>query len=179
MCVHEDMVDRMPVVVKCELEALLLHYRSIFPAGKIGVKKRDEVTTEFLDAAVEIMLRHRHLFDPRCKTPCARHRKACHAYPYLLLHDAQSFLRGNIAGMSCLDWSARGQQAGTCGKGAMAWLTLMWDYLNNVYDFAIAERTKNYAHRHLQRVVTHCDGTVHEAIFSPTDLGFPASRGRK
>ena len=85
----------------------------------------------------------------------------------------------SISGISCLDWSSMGKRSGTFGQGALAWLALMWEFYNRIYDLAICECTYLYQHRHIQIIVSRVGGVVSPVIFSPTDIGYPAERKRK
>ena len=74
---------------------------------------------------------------------------------------------------------SHGKKAGTFGKGAMAWRTLMWEYFNCVYDLAICECTYLYQRRHIQIVVGRIGAVVSSVVFSPMGIGCPAERPRK
>ena len=54
-----------------------------------------------------------------------------------------------------------GAKKGSFGKGALAWLSLMWDFVNDVYDLAVLECTIGYQERHVQIILDKVlgDGT--------------------
>ena len=116
-------------------------------------------------------------FSPDKLGECYQHGQPCKVYP---THGvAKGSLRCNISGISCLDWTSRGLEVGVFGKGALAFLTLMWDFCAGLYDVGVLECTRKYRHQHIQTLLGPYGFCVYPVVFSPWMIGFPCNRFRK
>ncbi|CAK0809953.1 unnamed protein product, partial [Prorocentrum cordatum] len=188
-CIQTDMRLRMPGVVREALEKLIARYSKEMQEKKSQSRSPDQIFTkkqmgqEFVKEAADIMKQHMGLYKSDVRVPCERHRHAgrgCLAYPQK--GDDKKY-RLLVAGMSCLDWSAKGSKIGVFGVGAMAWCTLMWDMLNDPPDVrsrvGILECTLTYDEEHIRLALQSVGATVDSAVFSPHMLGVPCQRFRK
>mmetsp|Transcript_34568 Transcript_34568/g.112453 ORF Transcript_34568/g.112453 Transcript_34568/m.112453 type:complete len:530 (+) Transcript_34568:170-1759(+) len=186
-CVMADMTERLPPALRTDIENIIAAYQAklVKQLQEFGKKKDRAFTQQLGDAFVaevaHLMLEHKlnGSFDPNLKLPCTKHGKLCPVYPVRGSSVGGCPLKGNASGISCIDWSERGSQAGSFGKGAVAWCTFMWDLLNDDLDWALLERTRHYRHPHLEVVLAHIGASVLPVVFSHSQLGLPCTRYRK
>jgi len=186
-CVMADMTERLPPALRTDIENIIAAYQAklVKQLQEFGKKKDRAFTQQLGDAFVaevaHLMLEHtlNGSFDPNLKLPSTKHGKLCSVYPVRGNNVGGCPLKGNVSGISCIDWSERGSQAGSFGKGAVAWCTLMWDLLNDDLDWALLECTRHYRHPQLEVVLAHIGASVFPVVFSPSHLGLPCTRYRK
>ena len=190
-CVFGDMTMRLPAMLREKLSQLVESYRARCQEQRQRDNaKKAKVISEFgelfVSEVVPILREHLPLFDLDCMQHCYTHGRQCAAYPKSPSR-ASGGLRINICGISCQDWSIRGNQMGILGQGAIPLLTLMWDVLGGQYDVVIAECTATFREDHLARFLQAYKDTFKEfggfsvqaAVFSPVQLGIPCERVRK
>jgi hypothetical protein len=107
---------------------------------------------------------------------CRRHLRACQVVPYPGRQRQRLYVHG--AGVTCVDWSARGQHQGWCGPNAMAYLQWVVERLIADDDIILVECGPLFD---VQRGLVAFFGhkyVVTPLIFSPTYLGYPTTRKR-
>ena len=112
------------------------------------------------------------------KAYCYRHQTECPVVPSPDVTDGKTPLRFVVAGISCLDWSSRGLQKKTLGKGAEAWACLLKEIFDGEPDTVVLECTRGYRHEDLE-LVLGSKYTLCQLVFSPTEVGIPSERFRK
>lgn len=107
---------------------------------------------------------------------CHRHNAKCRATK--LDADDVSVLDGNVAGMTCVDWSGLGNQLGWLGSSALPFLVWLADQIQQKRSFIIGECVMHFDDVMLGEL-TWPMYTLHTFTVSPEQFGCPCTRMRK
>jgi len=151
MCVFTDILQRMPVDLKAHLEAMLqAHYGEFVEAKQAALAKGEkfskvceEIGDRFLVQAAAALRGSPQ--QESLTVDCVACEKHCPAYRRRCLEPGQQGgIKMLIAGVSCVDWSARGKQLGILGPTSLPFLTLMYEILHCRYAIIVLECTERF-----------------------------------
>lgn len=183
MCVLGDIVQRQGVKFGRRLESIVKNAQN-----NLGIELKransDEAANLVYERSRTRWLRSvKRLIEANASDDdgtawCDKHGKECPIYKFEPLDSESTPLRVIIAGISCIDWSSRGSQRKTLGKGALAWASLMREIVMFSPDAVILECTRQYRHEDINEILGQ-RYDMWPITFSPTEVGVPSERYRK
>lgn len=184
--VFENIMDRVPANVQDQLKKLTavaqekLAKAPLAPGQKVNPKAREQLGEQLVRDMCD-MLGTVQWHEAQTQL-CHRHHGQCCP----IWGGPEDRFDGGfsmaIVGNECLDWTSFGKQAGECGDGLMVLLAWCFEMLALGVPCIIEECTPLFKLWILEYVFVTCTQGRYEMqsrVFSPTDLGIPASRPRQ
>ena len=189
-CVLGDMTKRLPEDLLDEIEDAMSRHRALLQKTLLEAKQSRESQRKRTPPKATLRREHEVAFlkevlgmlrknevdsgSCQCLAWCYKHGRMCPSIP----NPSGSEILIGAGGISCLDWSVRGLQGGTLGKGCLAFCTFMREARIIQPDILFCECTRLYPHEDIMLMLGDLYD-LHEATFSPSLLGIPAERWRK
>jgi len=179
-CVHGDMLQRMKPELRSFLDekfnAASAQIQALVDEGTSQRNACKQVGEAMMTDIVQ-HVRQMHeegSFGDSIMAPCFKCKTHCAVAK--AVDRAGGLLRLHVAGITCIDWSSRGSGQGWTGSTAKVFIQWLVERLVAMDDCIIVECTRLYSPALLK--VALLEYVVQDCVFSPSDMGFPATRHR-